>query len=80
MGAEFNEAHDTNVFNDEKALDTLVDELISPEIVLQNLNHAYEIFGDLIKYVGPDCGLRSWKSQRVASKLLGNVKIALGSF
>ncbi len=80
MGAEFNEAHDTNVFSDEKALDTLVDELISPEIVLQNLNHAYEIFGDLIKYVGPDCGLRSWNSQGVASKLLGNVKIALDGF
>ncbi|MCW7076518.1 MAG: methionine synthase [Candidatus Syntrophoarchaeum sp.] len=80
MGAEFNEAHDTNVFQDERDLEKLVDDLISPQIVFENLKNAYEIFGDLIKYAGPDCGLGSWKSQRIASKLLGNVRRGMEEF
>jgi 5-methyltetrahydropteroyltriglutamate--homocysteine methyltransferase len=80
MGAEFNEAHDTNVFQDKHDLEKLVDDLISPQIVFENLKNAYEIFGDLIKYAGPDCGLGSWKSQRIASKLLGNVRRGMEEF
>ena len=74
MGAEFNEAHDANVFGNVKDLEQLVEAMVSPEIVHANFTHAYEIFGDLIKYVGPDCGLGSWKSQQIASRVLANVK------
>jgi len=80
MGAEFNEAHGTDVFKNEEDLERLVDEMISPEVVLSNLKHAYGIFGDLIRYVGPDCGLGSWKSQRAAGKLLRNVKMGIEAF
>jgi 5-methyltetrahydropteroyltriglutamate--homocysteine methyltransferase len=33
---------------------------------------AYGIFGDTIRYAGPDCGLGSWPSQKLAQELLSN--------
>lgn len=42
------------------------------EVIADRLRNAYRKFGERIKYVGPDCGLGTWPSQRMAFSLLKN--------
>ena len=51
----------------------VVTELETPDVISKRLEKAHSIFGERIKYVGPDCGLGSWPSQQIASQLLQNV-------
>ena len=55
-------------------------EIEPPEIILGRIEIAYKKFGDVIAYIGPDCGLFSFPTQRHAIELLKNVKNALERF
>jgi len=52
----------------------------TPEIVEKRLEKAYSLFGDRIKYAGPDCGLGSWPTQEMAFRLLNNTGIGIKEF
>lgn len=68
-----NDKYSTNVWKDAFLLKEIVTELETPNIISERLEKAYSIFGERIKYVGPDCGLGSWPSQEIAFQLLQNV-------
>ncbi|WP_367344302.1 methionine synthase [Methanomethylovorans sp.] len=68
-----NDKYGTNVWKDASRLQEVVTELETPDVISKRLEKAHSIFGERIKYVGPDCGLGSWPSQQIASQLLQNV-------
>ncbi|HML25328.1 methionine synthase [Methanomethylovorans sp.] len=68
-----NDKYGTNVWKDTSRLQEIVTELETPDVISKRLEKAYSIFGERIKYVGPDCGLGSWPSQQIASQLLQNI-------
>jgi len=68
-----NDKYGTNVWKDTSRLQEIVTELETPDVISKRLEKAYSVFGERIKYVGPDCGLGSWPSQQIASQLLQNV-------
>ncbi len=68
-----NDKYGTNVWKDPSRLQEIVNGLETPDVIAKRLEKAYSIFGERIKYVGPDCGLGSWPSQQIASQLLQNV-------
>jgi 5-methyltetrahydropteroyltriglutamate--homocysteine methyltransferase len=57
-----------------------VTELETPTVIAKRLKLFYRRFGNLIKYVGPDCGLGSWPNQRIAFILLSNVAQGIRDF
>ena len=73
LAGVLNEKYDTNVWKDQTHIDEIVTQMETPEIITKRLEKAYSIFGDRIKYAGPDCGLGSWPSQEMAGQLLKNV-------
>ncbi len=75
--AEFNEKHGLNAWESEELLLKAINEVESPEVIRKRLERAYDRFGELIAYVGPDCGLFSFPSQECAVALLRNVRRAL---
>lgn len=68
-----NDKYGTNVWKDASRLQEIVTELETPDVISKRLERAYSIFGERIRYVGPDCGLGSWPSQKIAFQLLQNV-------
>jgi len=80
MAAEYDELHHTNAFKDKGVLETVVTEYNSPEKITKRLEKAYSIFGDRIKYVGPDCGLGPFPSQELAYMVLKNTSEGIRSF
>ncbi|WP_370574087.1 methionine synthase [Methanomethylovorans sp.] len=74
-----NDKYGTNVWKDAFLLKEIVTELETPNIVSKRLEKAYSVFGERIKYVGPDCGLGSWPSQEIAFQLLQNVAAGIQS-
>ncbi len=80
MAAEYDEVHHTNAFKDKGVLEAIVTEYNSPEKVTKRLEKAYAIFGDRIKYVGPDCGLGSFPSQELAYMVLKNTTAGIQDF
>ena len=80
MAAEYDELHHTNAFRDKGVLEAIVTEYNSPEKVTKRLENAYAIFGDRIKYVGPDCGLGSFPSQDLAFMVLKNTSEGITDF
>jgi 5-methyltetrahydropteroyltriglutamate--homocysteine methyltransferase len=77
MAAEFNERHHTNVFKEKEMFKELINEYNSKEEIMNRLEKAYAIFGDRIKYAGPDCGLGSFPSQETAYLLLKNTSAGI---
>ncbi|MEE8401699.1 MAG: hypothetical protein V3R86_06060 [Candidatus Hydrothermarchaeaceae archaeon] len=57
--------------------DQLID---SAHVIKKTCDKAKEIFGERIKFAGPDCGLGSWPSQRVAFELLQRTVSAIRKF
>lgn len=49
-----------------------VDALESVDVIRGRLDKAIDLFGDRVKYVGPDCGLGLWPGVESAAKLLEN--------
>jgi len=75
--AEFNQKYRVNAWSDEELAIKAIDEIENVEIIKNRLERAEKMFGELLKYVGPDCGLFSFPSQRCAMKLLENIAKAL---
>lgn len=72
LTAVLNEKYNTNVWKEPKRLPEVVTRMETPEVIAGRLARCHEIFGDSIKYTGPDCGLGSWPSQKLAQQLLIN--------
>ena len=54
-------------------LDTLSGKLSiidSEDRIRKNLLKAIEMYGDRLKYIGPDCGLGGWSLPQIAFELL----------
>jgi 5-methyltetrahydropteroyltriglutamate--homocysteine methyltransferase len=66
--------------NNPKALISMVDEHESPALIKKRLEKAYALFGERVKYVGPDCGLGLWPTIDAAKKLLANTVTATSNF
>jgi len=75
--AEFNQKHNVNAWENEELIIKAINEIESPEVIKSRIERAYDRFGELIAYVGPDCGLFSFPSQQSAVALLKNVRRAL---
>jgi 5-methyltetrahydropteroyltriglutamate--homocysteine methyltransferase len=80
MAAVLNEKYNTNVWKEPAKLDEITIQMETPRIIAKRLQKAYHIFGDRIKYAGPDCGLGSWPSQELASNLLKNTGAGIKEF
>jgi len=80
MAAEYDEEHQTDAFRDEAVLNAVVREYNSPEKVTKRLEKAYASFGERIKYVGPDCGLGAFYSQKLAYRVLKNIADGIAAF
>lgn len=80
MAAVLNEKYGMNVWKEPARLEEIVTEMETPGTISKRLHKAYSIFGDRIKYAGPDCGLGSWPSQELAFKLLKNTGIGIKEF
>jgi 5-methyltetrahydropteroyltriglutamate--homocysteine methyltransferase len=80
MAAEYDEIHHTNAFKDKNVLRGIITEYNSPEQVAQRLAKAYAIFGERIRYVGPDCGLGSFPTQELAFLVLKNTAEGIKAF
>ena len=70
----------TNVWKDQQYLPEIVTKLETPDVITKRLMLAYRRFGNLIKYIGPDCGLGSWPNQKMASILLSNIAQGIKDF
>ncbi len=80
MAAEYDEKHHTRAFSDRAILEAIIGEYNSPERVKRRLEHAYSIFDERIRYVGPDCGLKSFPSQELAFMVLKNTADGIRAF
>lgn len=80
MAAVLNEKHNTNVWKEQALLEEITTRMETPDIIAKRLQKAYSIFGERIKYAGPDCGLGSWPSQELASSLLKNTCAGIKEF
>jgi 5-methyltetrahydropteroyltriglutamate--homocysteine methyltransferase len=69
-----------NVWKDPSKLEKVTIEQETPTKIANRLEKAYGMFGDRIKYAGPDCGLGSWPSQELAFKLLQNTGLGIKEF
>ncbi|WP_290597171.1 MULTISPECIES: methionine synthase [unclassified Archaeoglobus] len=77
--AEFNAANNVNAWGNEELISLAIDEIEPIEKIAERLKKAKEKFGDLIAYVGPDCGLFSFPTQELALQLLRNLRKAVES-
>jgi 5-methyltetrahydropteroyltriglutamate--homocysteine methyltransferase len=80
MIAEFNLMHGVNAWKDENLILKAIDEIESAENILKRLQRTYSIFGENLRYVGPDCGLGGFPTQKSAIKLLENTAKAIDIF
>lgn len=74
--SEFNAMHNVNAWKSEDLSMLAIEEFEPTEKILDRIRIAKEKFGDLVSYIGPDCGLFAFPSQKTALKLLENVKKA----
>ena len=80
MASEFSEKHKIDIWRNKEKFVDLINEFESPDTIALRLRKAVEIFGERIKYVGPDCGLGTWPSQGTARMLLENTAKGVGLF
>jgi 5-methyltetrahydropteroyltriglutamate--homocysteine methyltransferase len=80
MAAVLNEKYNTNVWKDPSRLSEILTQMETPAMIEKRLEKAYSLFGDRIKYAGPDCGLGAWPSQELAFGLLKNTGIGIKEF
>ncbi|MDW7731821.1 MAG: methionine synthase [Methanolobus sp.] len=75
-----NEKYNTNVWKDQSHMEEIVTQMETPETIKKRLEKAYSMFGESIRYAGPDCGLGSWPGQDMAAQLFRNVAEGLADF
>ncbi|MCZ7355607.1 MAG: methionine synthase [Candidatus Methanoperedens sp.] len=80
MAAGLNEKYGMNVWKEPAKLEEITTKMETPEIIEKRLEKAYAIFGDRIQYAGPDCGLGSWPSQKMAFDHLKNTGLGIKQF
>ncbi len=80
MAAKLNDRLGINLWEDPERFESEIMAMESAEIIEMRLEKAHKSFGDRLRAVGPDCGLGSWPSQSMASKLLSNCAAAVTSF
>ncbi len=80
MSSMLNEKYGINIWKEPEKLEDIVSVMETPEIIEKRLEKAYSLFGDRIKYAGPDCGLGSWPTQEMAFRLLNNTGIGIKEF
>jgi 5-methyltetrahydropteroyltriglutamate--homocysteine methyltransferase len=80
MSSVLNEKYGINVWKEPEKLEEIITGMETPVIVEKRLEKAYSLFGDRIKYAGPDCGLGSWPSQQLALRLLMNTGKGIKEF
>jgi 5-methyltetrahydropteroyltriglutamate--homocysteine methyltransferase len=80
MTAVLNEKYGTNIWKEPSRLEEIVTGMETPDIIEKRLETYYKIFGDRIKYSGPDCGLGAWPTQELAFSLLKNTSIGIKEF
>lgn len=80
LSALLNEQLGINLWQDMPRLEREILERESPQVMRKRLERAHAQFGDRLRATGPDCGLGSWPSQELASKLLANCAAAVRSF
>ncbi|WP_321429771.1 methionine synthase [uncultured Methanolobus sp.] len=78
--AVLNDKYNTNVWKETRYFSEIITDMETPEIISKRLSKAHSMFGESIKYAGPDCGLGAWPSQEIAAQLLGNVTKGLADF
>ncbi len=49
----------------------------SKEMIKKNLLDAIKLYGDRLKFIGPDCGLGGWRIPEVAFELLHRTKVVI---
>jgi len=80
LSSVLNEKYGINVWKEPARLDEIITGMETPVIIEKRLEKAFALFGDRIKYAGPDCGLGSWPSQQMAFNLLKNTGIGIKGF
>lgn len=80
LAADYEQKKGVNPLSKPEAARSMVDELESAAIIKRRVESAHKIFGDRIKYVGPDCGLGLWPNIESAQRLLENTVKAVGEF
>lgn len=80
MVARLNERLNTNLWEQPERLEAEILRLESPEVIRKRLERAVRMFGGLVRYAGPDCGLGSWPSQHLAAELLRSCARAIETF
>ena len=80
LTAVLNEKYNTNVWKETDKLTEVLTHMETPEVIAGRLASACGMFGDAIKYAGPDCGLGSWPSQGLAQGLLSNTAKGIEMF
>lgn len=80
MAGILNEKYGGNVWDKPEIMQEIVTVMETPETAEKRLEKLHGVFGDRIKYAGPDCGLGSWPSQELAAALLKNTGIAVAAF
>lgn len=80
MAAVLNEKYNTNVWKEPVRLNEIMAQMETPDTIRKRLEKAYAIFGERIRYAGPDCGLGSWPSQELAFNLLKNTGKSINEF
>ncbi len=80
MSSALNEKYGINVWKDQAKLEEILTVMETPEVIEKRLKKAHVLFGDRIKYAGPDCGLGSWPTQEMAFRLLKNTGIGIKGF
>ncbi|KXB08118.1 hypothetical protein AKJ58_00870 [candidate division MSBL1 archaeon SCGC-AAA385D11] len=72
LAAEFNEDRKVNVWTDKDAWEEFLTWVEPPRKISERIGKAFDRFGDLLKYVGPDCGLKGARSRSLAHIILKN--------
>jgi 5-methyltetrahydropteroyltriglutamate--homocysteine methyltransferase len=80
MVARLNDRLDTNLWRDPERLEREVFAAESAGVLEERLAVAFRLFEDRVRYAGPDCGLGSWPSQKMAKRCLANCSTAIASF
>ena len=80
LAGTLNEKYGCNVWEKPDILKEITVQMETPAVIEKRLRQLSAVFGDRIKYAGPDCGLGSWPSQELASDLLKNTGTAIRSF
>ncbi len=78
--ARMNDRLGTNLWREPDRLEREVFAAESAKVMERRLAEAWRLFGDRVRYAGPDCGLGSWPSQKMAAVCLANCAKAIAVF